>query len=114
MRARFEDRSPKWYPETLEDVHNHESKYLSPVDFAPEHSMDVDFITSLYQRYTVPTSKEIRRVVFKNRLRSRDDIVNWFLKDRNHKFGVKEKVEYVIDSKIVEASTQSSVSSISR
>lgn len=114
VRARFEKRSPEWNPETLEEVYNHESKYLSPVDFAPEHALDVDFIRSLYQRYTIPSSNEIRRVLFKQKLGSKDEVVNWFLRDRNNKFGVKEKVEYVIDSGIVEIDMNPSVHTISR
>lgn len=98
----------------LEEVYNHETKYLSPVDFAPEHSLDIDFIRSLHQRYTVPSSIEIRRVLFKQKLGSRDEVVNWFLKDRNNKFGVKEKVEYVLDNGIVEIDMQPSVPTNSR
>lgn len=56
-----------------------------------------DFHLHPYRRYALPTEKEILETKDLHSLRTVEDTVQWFENDRNGKFGVRHKVEDVLD-----------------
>lgn len=56
-----------------------------------------DYYTSTQARpYGLPTQEEVRQTMLLNNFRSDGDIISWFVKNRNNKFGVRQEVEEII------------------
>lgn len=56
-----------------------------------------DFTTSPYKRFHLPTFEEVIDIQKKYGLKTRKEIIGWFLNDRKGKFGVKQKVTDILD-----------------
>lgn len=57
---------------------------------------DRDYHIAPYRRYALPSEEEILDVKSKQNL-TKEGTVAWFEKERNNKFGVRHKVEDVIN-----------------
>ncbi|KAI7888710.1 ClpP/crotonase-like domain-containing protein [Mucor mucedo] len=56
-----------------------------------------DYYTSTQARpYGLPTEEEVRQTMLLNNFRSDGDIISWFVKNRNNKFGVEQEVAEII------------------
>jgi 3-hydroxyisobutyryl-CoA hydrolase len=94
--------APKWNPERLEDLdldqdilaryfYSNVKKQLTFWD------KPLDYHLHPYRRYGLPSQNEILEVKAQHNLTTVKDTVDWFEKDRNGKFGVRQKVEDVLD-----------------
>lgn len=91
---------PKWNPARLEDVDLDETRvkfFHANVKTRLHFTNSEDFYLHPYRRYGLPTEKEILDTKNLHSLRTVEDTVQWFDKDRNGKFGVREKVEDVLE-----------------
>lgn len=92
---------PKWNPSRLEDLDLEQDirvRYFhANVKRRLHFTHTDDFHLLPFRRYALPSEKEILEV--KKVHRTVADTVAWFEKDRNGKFGVRQKVEDVLERK---------------
>lgn len=95
--------TPKWNPARLEDLDLEQDirvKYFhANVKRRLHFTHTSDFHLLPFRRYALPSEKEILEVKDAQALRTVEDTVVWFEKDRNGKFGVRQKVEDVLERK---------------
>lgn len=94
-------KQPKWIPARLEDIDLDQDirvkRFHANIRRRLFFSNSQDFHQLPYRRYALPSEKEILDTKFLHSLRTVEDTVQWFEKDRNGKFGVRHKVEDVLD-----------------
>jgi hypothetical protein len=61
--------------------------------------MDRDFKVSPYKRYLLPTCKDVQLFQNEYGVKAHSEIISWFVKSRNYKYGVKEKVEAILNKR---------------
>ncbi|RUP44017.1 ClpP/crotonase-like domain-containing protein, partial [Jimgerdemannia flammicorona] len=97
--------TPTWNPPTLSEISD--TDVLNSYFFAPSPN-ELSLLTSkdlstLHSRYALPTEKDIERVVTGEvkgvgiYALSKDQVVEWFSRDRRGKQGVREKVVEVLE-----------------
>ncbi|CAG8492481.1 1491_t:CDS:1, partial [Funneliformis caledonium] len=103
-----EKRKPVWNPSKLEDISDDaiENFYF---ESSEKHHLNLLNIRSFenypYSRFALPTEEEIRKVVTGETpdagsvSMTQQEIVDFFLKDRKSKIGVREKVMEVLNRK---------------
>jgi 3-hydroxyisobutyryl-CoA hydrolase len=111
----FDKRKPKWNPSKLDDISDDEIEkfYFESFD---KHHLNLLNIRSFenypYSRFALPTEEEIRKVVTGETpdagsvSMTKQEIVDFFLKDRKAKIGVREKVSEVLDRKTTQIDGQ--------
>ncbi|KAG2199142.1 hypothetical protein INT47_009881, partial [Mucor saturninus] len=94
-------KQPKWNPSTLQDIDLEKDikvkRFHANIRRKLFFSNDQDFHELPYRRYALPSEKEILESKYMHSLRTVEDTVQWFENDRNGKFGVRHKVEDVLD-----------------
>ncbi|KAG2231052.1 hypothetical protein INT48_007563, partial [Thamnidium elegans] len=97
--ALLEKRRPQWIPSTLDEIDSNyiQSNFFTRVRSAPFMDLSYDFTTSPYKRFHLPTFEEVVDIQKKYGLKTRKEIIDWFLNDRKGKFGVKQKVTDILD-----------------
>lgn len=96
------DGNPQWKPASLEDVKpedNIEESFFK-LDGAQRLQLlsEADYRDYPHQRFGIPREKDIEAII-KEGGRSAKDVVNYFVKDRKGKQGVKEVVTEVLNRK---------------
>ncbi|RIB09845.1 3-hydroxyisobutyryl-coenzyme A hydrolase [Gigaspora rosea] len=95
-----EKTPPKWDPPSLEEVTDIEF-YFDPHGTQELELLNIrSFENYPFSRFSLPSEEEIRRVVTGENM-SKEDIVEFFLKDRKFKIGVREKVLEVLNRKAI-------------
>lgn len=87
---------PKWNPSNLEDldlerdiiVRYFNANTLRRARFRNEQ----DYHLHPFRRYGLPSEKEIFETIASERLHTATEAVDWFVKNRKDKFGVRQKV----------------------
>ncbi|KAI9270173.1 ClpP/crotonase-like domain-containing protein [Helicostylum pulchrum] len=99
VHALLEKRRPQWIPSTLDEIDSNyiQSNFFIRVRSAPSMDLSQDFTTSPYKRFHLPTFEEVIDIQKKYGLKTRKEIIGWFLNDRKGKFGVKQKVTDILD-----------------
>ncbi|KAG2237226.1 hypothetical protein INT48_006630 [Thamnidium elegans] len=98
-------KQPKWNPARLEDLDLEQDIrvrfFHANVKRRLHFTHTPDFHLHPFRRYALPTEKEILETKKANSLRTVADTVEWFDKDRNGKFGVRQKVEDVLERNLL-------------
>jgi len=99
----YEKRQPQWIPAriedvTIEDIH---SDFLSPVEACPIHRLDINFKSRKYEMFLLPTTQEVFKMKSKYNPKLNTNIIKWFVNNRKQKFGVREKVEDILNRQSV-------------
>ncbi|GAA5808036.1 hypothetical protein MFLAVUS_001418 [Mucor flavus] len=99
VNALLEKRRPQWIPSTSDEIDSKyiQSNFFSRVKSVPSMELSRDFTTNPYKRFHLPTLEEVIDIQKKYGLKTRKEIVNWFLNDRKGKFGVKQKVTDILN-----------------
>ncbi|KAI7906626.1 ClpP/crotonase-like domain-containing protein [Cokeromyces recurvatus] len=94
-------RAPKWNPPRLEDLDLEEDIrikfFYANTKRRLFFSNQEDYDLHPYRRFALPSEKEILQTKDLQNLKTVQETVEWFEKDRNGKFGVKQKVEDVLN-----------------
>lgn len=94
-------QAPKWNPSRLEDLDLDED--IRVRFFHANVARRLNFMNTQdcyrlpYEKYALPSEKEIFEVRSKHNLSTVRDTVAWFEEDRKDKYGVREKVEDVLN-----------------
>ncbi|CAG8550808.1 13624_t:CDS:2, partial [Cetraspora pellucida] len=98
---------PKWDPPSLEKVSDLRF-YFNPSGTQELELLNIrSFENYPFSRFSLPSEEEIRRVVTGempdsgSMNRSKEDVVDFFLKDRKFKIGVRKKVLEVLNRKTI-------------
>ncbi|CAG8548710.1 7782_t:CDS:2, partial [Scutellospora calospora] len=106
-----EKTPPKWEPPSLDEVADIEF-YFNTNDTQELELLNIrSFENYPYSRFSLPSEEEIRKVTGEtpdsgSMSMSKDDIVDFFFKDRNFKIGVREKVLEVLNRKTTSSEGQ--------
>jgi 3-hydroxyisobutyryl-CoA hydrolase len=89
---------PKWNPSTLEELDLERDiivrYFIANANTRKLHFLnDQDYHLHPFRRYGLPSEREIFETVASEKLHSVKETVDWFVKNRNDKFGVRQKVE---------------------
>jgi hypothetical protein len=57
---------------------------------------DLDYKTSPYKRFLLPDYEAVCKAEQKYQLKSNTEVVSWFVRNYKEKFGVKEKVQDIL------------------
>ncbi|KAI8970052.1 ClpP/crotonase-like domain-containing protein [Mycotypha africana] len=93
-------RTPDWKPKKLEDLDldsDIKVKYFHAnvkrkLIFTNEQD---DYIEHPYQRYALPTARDILQAYHAEKYKSAEEAVSFFTKERGDKFGLRQKIEDV-------------------
>ncbi|KAL2126869.1 hypothetical protein VTI74DRAFT_11697 [Chaetomium olivicolor] len=101
----IEKRPPTWQPASLEDIPADKSASLTEDFFlVPKDKPRLELLTEAnyeeypYARFGVPTEEQVEKKVMLGKM-THQQIVDEFVKERNHKQGVKEVVEEILARK---------------
>ncbi|KAF7726241.1 hypothetical protein EC973_008951 [Apophysomyces ossiformis] len=103
-----ERRSANWNPATLQEVkqqHIRADYFESPSPLRLELPSVKDYKQYPYRKYMLPSEEDIKRVVtgdatdVGNFALNREQVIEYFMRDRNGKQGVPQKVSEVLDRK---------------
>ncbi|CEG78158.1 hypothetical protein RMATCC62417_12804 [Rhizopus microsporus] len=103
-------RKPRWEPSRLGDISDEEIDQLYFNQPAPNQlilSSKKDLKHYPYARYSLPTEEDVRLAItgegpefkLEGRLKAQEDIISWFVSGHRGKWGVKEKVQDILDRK---------------
>lgn len=88
---------PKWNPSKLEDldlerdiiVRYFNANTKSKLSFCNTR----DYHLHPFRKYALPSEQEILETMTTEKLQTVKETVDWFIRNRNRKFGVRQKVE---------------------
>ncbi|CEI93040.1 hypothetical protein RMCBS344292_07284 [Rhizopus microsporus] len=103
-------RKPQWEPSRLGDISDEEIDQLYFNQPAPNQlilSSKKDLRHYPYAKYSLPTEEDVRLAItgegpefkLEGRLKAQEDIISWFVSGHRGKWGVKEKVQDILDRK---------------
>jgi 3-hydroxyisobutyryl-CoA hydrolase len=102
VSAFFAKRTPQWQPSKLEDVDL--ESYIRGNLFGFQHetrrayfTSDEDYIAYPFFRFGLPSVEEIQAVQKKYNLKSMSEVESWFLIEHQGKFGVRQRVQQVLE-----------------
>src|SRR5204863_6793088 len=108
-------RKPKWNPSKLDDISDNEIAkfYFESLEKYHLNLLNIrSFENYPYSRFALPTEEEIRKVVTGETpdagsvSMTKKEIIDFFLKDRKAKIGVREKVSEVLNRKTTQIDGQ--------
>lgn len=107
-------RKPHWQPQFLDqlsedDITQLYFSYASPNDLSFPSTLDMHQYP--YARYSLPSENSVREAVTgdgngfgpENRLKSRKEVLEWFVKGTQGKRGVREKVLDVLSRRTIDS-----------
>ncbi|CAG8653964.1 7404_t:CDS:2 [Acaulospora morrowiae] len=100
---------PKWDPSTLKDItlQDIENYYFSDSNSKLELLKNISYENYPFSRFNLPSEEEIRKVVTGetpdagSMSMTQQEVVDFFMKDRKGKIGVREKVLEVLNRKTI-------------
>lgn len=98
MRSLLEKKNPQWAPSKLEDIDDEyvKSKLLAEVKVKPYMDLSFDYSTSPHKKYNLPTREDVLLVTARYNLLNHTDVIAWFIKNYQGRFGVEQKVNDIL------------------
>ncbi|GAA5814964.1 hypothetical protein MFLAVUS_008467 [Mucor flavus] len=98
VRSLLEKKNPQWAPSKLEDIDDEyvKSKLLAEVKVKPYMDLSFDYSTSPHKKYNLPTREDVLLVTARYNLLNHTDVIAWFIKNYQGRFGVEQKVNDIL------------------
>ena len=96
-----EKRAPQWNPKSLSDISDQNvERFLLTEGTVLELLSEGDYKDYPYPWLGLPSEREVQRLVQGKDIESAEQVIKWFVDNRNQKVGVREKVKEILSRRL--------------